>query len=49
MRGSWDRDVVPNYDGPIYHRPADANYDLHFHLPTTPLQVRKRQWHAPQV
>lgn len=33
---------MPNYNGAIHHRPADADYDLHFHIPTTALQVSKR-------
>jgi hypothetical protein len=39
MRGYWDRDVVANYPGTIFHRPADEDYDLRFHIPNTALAV----------
>lgn len=42
LANRWMEDVEEGYEGAIYHRPADRNYDLHFNLPVGVADVRRR-------
>lgn len=50
LRRYWDEDIVGCYrGGAIHHRPADQDYDLHFNLPSSALQVHNTQIACPCV
>lgn len=40
LHSYWHEDVVANYQGRTHHRPVDKGFDLHFHLPSSAIQVR---------
>lgn len=35
----WEAEVRGAYGGTIHHRPADRDFNLHFNLPSTAVEV----------